>query len=936
MANILTLQEIEDKLDALTKQPERYIRDARGSLVEANTSRVAAVGKVTTFVDEENADPRFRYSALNTSVKSSAHKLPNIADKFRACLGAYWSDQEPAMETPSPDTNNLVYVKKEKPSIGPINLYFEDEIELGDIDKARNPQPETPPPAPPASSDPLQLSVAFTPPSDSIKLVPLPPGTTRQWIAIGAKKNRFKTMLGHYSASKFKRYIQGGKHEGKVFPGVIKMDEWFYDHAMVVNGPFEQREIERLNSELKTMYASVEPQYNFYIKSYETVMESTTSKEESFPNMYVFFAHRTAAEKYKEDKARGLQSATPPNPAFKDHITLGESMKEETSTAMSLSYDERKEFRLDDPAGQYYDIWSRQYAKAQEQGLLDETSGKFKNIFFPLGDMDLFAKTNNQQWLFPMYANIKFSTDVTTEFAEILKQTQMSSVLLSDVFETVKVTNMLRLASITGLENIRMFQAVRSSVLAKSDFDNPSGASLNITKTHYAKATRRFFNIEKWLEKFENLQPPDANEDASELFDGYDSSSSIFVGAYANEKKVTRDPQYAFWKSLMSVIFAGKLRQLIDNHQRTFKEILEGKPAYHETVCYRVAKFKGDVQGVSAEPIQNFYFPNSNEIDVLNFIDTQVKYDQVYTYIIYAYELVIGSKYKYKEVLNGSGNFAFVKVHLEPSLKMIEIPYYRKVIRMLDNPPVHPDVEFIPYRGVNNRVRIQFNGNVGKYEMHPVAINSRDDRQINKFNTAQSRLPGEKIEYESDDHPAKFQVWRTDKKPRRWTDFAGNLRKTVLTCSSTSATCIDKIRPNKKYYYAFRSIDVHGHISYPTAIYEYEMVDDAGSIYPLMRVITLDPMEPTVPEKSAKRYVRIYPSLDNTLIDSKVVDGLETGKEIATVPLGIRPEGEPAWGKKFKIRITSKNTGKKFDVNVTFKHKHKKYEDKTMKAKCGR
>ena len=73
----------------------------------------------------------------------------------------------------------------------------------------------------------------------------------------------------------------------------------------------------------------------------------------------------------------------------------------------------------------------------------------------------------------------------------------------------------------------------------------------------------------------------------------------------------------------MFTIFLEKLRKLVRDKFRTYEQVMKGTPAYSETILYRVAKFEG---GPNGTPIQNYYFPNSNEVDVLRFIDTQVKY----------------------------------------------------------------------------------------------------------------------------------------------------------------------------------------------------------------------------------------------------------------------------------------------------------------------
>ena len=372
----------------------------------------------------------------------------------------------------------------------------------------------------------------------------------------------------------------------------------------------------------------------------------------------------------------------------------------------------------------------------------------------------------------------------------------------------------------------------------------------------------------------------------------------------------------------MSVILKGKLKKIVEHHTRSFKDVMSGKLSHHETACYRVAKFKGRPSG---EPIQNFYFPNSNEIDVLKFVDTQVKYGQRYTYVVYAYELVVGTKYRYESVV-ATGEGAVVQVTVAPSLKMVETPYFSKNVLMIDSPPVHPDVEMVPYRAVNDRVRIQLNGNVGKYEMKPEKINEGDFVEEKKHLMAQSKILGEKIEYQGDDPPKAFQIWRMTKKPRKYSDFDGHLIKTVRTGDgyfhASSATFVDKIEPNTKYYYTFRSVDVHGNISYPTPIYEYEMIDDSGSVYPVMQVVPISLTEQRQKSKAGKRFIRIYPSFGNTLPELSELDGVATAGDVRAVPLGIQEE--KTWGKKFKIRIKSKNTGKQVDFNVSFEHKHVK------------
>ena len=73
-----------------------------------------------------------------------------------------------------------------------------------------------------------------------------------------------------------------------------------------------------------------------------------------------------------------------------------------------------------------------------------------------------------------------------------------------------------------------------------------------------------------------------------------------------------------------------------------------------------------------------------------------------------------------------------------------------------------------------------------------------------------------------------------------------------------------------------------------------------------------------------RRLIQLIPSSIHTFIqdeyglsDDGIGDPANDGPTaLAAVTLGIAQK--PIWGKRFKIRVTSKNTGRKIDFNVVF------------------
>ena len=317
-------------------------------------------------------------------------------------------------------------------------------------------------------------------------------------------------------------------------------------------------------------------------------------------------------------------------------------------------------------------------------------------------------------------------------------------------------------------------------------------------------------------------------------------------------------------------------------------------------------------------------------------------------------------------------------VHNRPHFVLVETSVFSPdktdtTVRIIDKAPVPPDLSIVPYRSVNNRILLLLNGNVGEYKARPILINE-SDYSLYKQIILNQKLPQDflggaiatrpmitrsnienfDINFGSDDYAKTFEIYRIDFAPTSYQDFAG-ARVTTLSNTAqaigrhnsgagpqeetmlydddhdhenpaedlwsdrvvvTSNSTIDSVVPNKKYWYTTRVIDVHGNVSNPTGVLQFEMVDTGNSIFPVIRDYSF-PVVPTEYTRQGKRFIRISPSS----IQESVPAGMQSAEAFLTSPqLGVGVE-RPVWNKKYKLRVTSKTTGKKVDINFSFKQK---------------
>ena len=264
----------------------------------------------------------------------------------------------------------------------------------------------------------------------------------------------------------------------------------------------------------------------------------------------------------------------------------------------------------------------------------------------------------------------------------------------------------------------------------------------------------------------------------------------------------------------------------------------------------------------------------------------------------------------------------------------------------MSDPTIAPDVFFIPYIGIDNRITLSMQALIGEYKNRAVILDSTDADYIDTLRNARGLGPNDLITYKSDDLVAGFEIYRTETKPTSYEDFTGKFRDSISTLQRSSFEYIyawdtaykDKIVPNTTYYYMVRAVDVHGARSFPSSVFQVQMVNDGGSIYPLIRVIDLVPKpKPQTKTKNFKKFLQLVPAIAQKMInyeeselsvDGKIVDSAtkQKGKTdgIAlgvTVPKLFGKEDSP---KIIKIRLISKSSGKKLDLNVAFKVENEK------------
>lgn len=533
---------------------------------------------------------------------------------------------------------------------------------------------------------------------------------------------------------------------------------------------------------------------------------------------------------------------------------------------------------------------------------------------------DYVREYEANKFLFPMYCQINMPFRGGNKVSSALMNSDLSACLIRDYF---------------GIYDSTVYGAPIAS----------QGQGFDYSYTYYdATGTRRVDNaivnsttldLEFWISNdlggwVGGIPLP---EDYS--FFGPDSDEAL-LSQEANPIKFQNGVSI-LENSIDNFLGAGPPASVRNRRVLTFENMINGEVCYSEILMYKVVKYLGE--GIDT-PIQTFYFMNSQDLeselnrDKISFIDTQVKYNQTYTYSVTAIQAVLANRYAYTEA-NLRQNVVEIEVETKPYVKLVELPYFQVSGRILSDPPLSPELNFIPFRGKTDLILFHMNTNLGTEDLEPVSLNLQEAEDAQQIAINQRRNDG-LITFQTDDYNRAYNIYRMAERPVSYQDFERNLLTSVSTVGdglgsekdAGSANIVIKQVTNKKYYYMFRSVDVHGLLSNPSEVYEIELYNDGGAGYPIIRKYDFTPIDPKTSTKSARKLIQIVPRISQAFLntDASNLDPSNSAAGKTNIALGL--EDEPLFaatsgygvkeGKKFKIRLTSRSTGKKVDINVDF------------------
>ena len=939
----------------------------------------------TTIIDQQ--------SSTYVEQHNCTHLPAPAKDKLRIALGRNWDHRE------HPDTGKKIFSNK----WGPLGVFYGDFIEMLPCEDTE--QMIT---LDEASGTNVHLGTAY---KDRILLK-----------GQGRRINPEDQPLFDWI-----HCLKTGMHiDGVKYSPLIKTGVDFYDHHYEAQTPFTPYELLSKQPTSNSFFADYKTSYNERInsKSYETFLQSRADIDNAIPSIYGFlrmlnnkklagneiinindFLEEIYYDIYNPgfDALEGFQSV-PLETQISLFGLMDEDIYETTDTESLTQHALRKLITMnydtidaDALFEEYINRWAYLISSLnfnpEDNPIFHERLTDLENVLsnlaFSPNIFKIYDKLEKYKKHFPFYSEIEFTAEKSTLVGDLMKKLFMTRFMsyelaastdAASVADQTLGANIVTSAQLSGVDTaINDLQFYDFS--GEDLYSDLSNAQPEISSGAVSAAlTKRTINLPLLLQRWMEFDPYWSKLDDTLAFVDFMADEdnplldvrkyTTFFSDDVNEPPNIDDSCNTIFKNLFGPAFQAKIAEIYNQNRRSYQDILNGRPAYYEDIFYRIEKIRiqDGWNGTSQIPTQNIFIPNTSDLDIVKYVDTQVKYGNTehYKYNVYAERLVFGSRYKYhwadefnephpEEYNNFSGDEIYLdgasgdsladafdadeedylvdgltiqynepgseqspfettialRVDIVPSIKIIEDKIFSTPdIIILDNPPPPPEVNIVPYRAVNNQIKIMLDGVINRFRAKPIVIMDTDIAAFDKIKKAQLVIDGSgnpledgKVQFGSDDPVQGFQIFRTTVRPGRYTDF--ELHQQID--SQDLGVYEEFILPNKKYYYIFRALDSRGHFSNPTEVYEVELIDEKGAVKPIIRTIEIKPKELKTMTKECQKHIYLKPSLKQLYFSDELEDG------------GVFSDSSKK--KRYKMRITSKGSGKKIDINFSLKKK---------------
>ena len=495
-------------------------------------------------------------------------------------------------------------------------------------------------------------------------------------IRIIGKEDKFVTD------EQWRAFVVGDKYDGRQYQGIIPNVQ-ISDHYHRAVTPMNEMQLDKYSLDnIKIKYfADFNMTYKEYFSKYEKKINSL--REFAIPNYYALLASsKVDTRKNSFDSHKGTvymdyvtgddgeatlsvidvipakseRNMTYPlfvyeNVPFYRHASLNRMLSDATLTSLF------KADSSDPPVLPIYSSTSPGHARTESQKALKsyldiysthvndavqanpKIYNHLRNIFFDIDAVNEYLKSNpskeSEAKIFPMNINLNMKVESSNLFVQMLEKSDLDGKFLTGLH--------LGFAEKSEKFKVRVRNFVRTMESPVEKIDD-NGVAYSTFAHNSSRKNMRFLNLFNWWESSYNNPGV--------------SNNLAFMGRTTNSVRLATDTQdrYRFEKTAGHIKFAALLRNFLETDfnltNRTYLDVLKGVPSYTETVAYRIVKRAAFPEGPNKTTpvLQNFWFMNSKDVDVIDFFDTQVKYGTEYRYDVYAYKVVIGTKYRYKNL----------------------------------------------------------------------------------------------------------------------------------------------------------------------------------------------------------------------------------------------------------------------------------------------